>query len=309
MKNSHKYIYMLGVVSIAMTGCSTKKQTLIVPTGTPSLGAATFLKENKNKIEANIVAGAEQLGPAFASKSYDIIIAPVTLGAKMYNANQNYICYKTVVWGNFYFASTKEITSLSDLAGKSITFFGENTTPSIIASAVLKSNNLFDSVEITYVNDVSTANEYLMNNDINCDYILTAEPSLSILKSKNTIYSIDLQEEWNKITSVGSYPQAAIFANKDLLDDEKYVKTLDSLVASYQNATEEKKTDVATAAIEIDPNFSSFKPNLLANALPNCHFGINEDEKEAMEFYFNKLIEMNYGAQIGAKLPDEGFYH
>ena len=36
---------------------------------------------------------------------------------------------------------------------------------------------------------------------------------------------------------------------------------------------------------------------------------VKENEKESIDIYFNKIIELGLGASIGGKLPDENFYY
>ena len=63
-----------------------------MPTGTPSLALANYVKEAKDADSADVslVAGADLLKSAFINKDKDVIVAPVNLGAMMYN---NYEAY------------------------------------------------------------------------------------------------------------------------------------------------------------------------------------------------------------------------
>lgn len=94
MKKNFKFIYIFVVLfsMLFITGCiddSSKKVSVIVPTGTPSLGIANVLND-KTLVDANIVSGSDPLIAAFTNASYDVVVAPVNLGAKLYNANENF---------------------------------------------------------------------------------------------------------------------------------------------------------------------------------------------------------------------------
>ena len=52
-------------------------------------------------LEYEVVAGSSALVAGFVNSSYDIIVAPINLGAKMYNQTPNYTLYKSFIWGNF----------------------------------------------------------------------------------------------------------------------------------------------------------------------------------------------------------------
>ena len=118
-----------------IVGCKKEKEeeqlekiSVIMPTGTPALALANYVKEAKDKDEADVslVAGADLLKSAFINKDKDVIVAPVNLGAMMYNNYEAYVLYKTFVWGNLYLASKNELTSINDLNEKTLVVFGQN---------------------------------------------------------------------------------------------------------------------------------------------------------------------------------------
>ena len=78
--------------------------SIICPSGTPALGLANYYDSVKGA-SFEIVNGADPLVAAFGTKSHDLIVAPVNLGAKFYNTNENYVLAKTFVWGNLFLAS------------------------------------------------------------------------------------------------------------------------------------------------------------------------------------------------------------
>ena len=92
------------IIGIFMTSCTITngegyqdELTMIMPTGTPALALSEFAMTQEN-VKAEVVAGSDPLVAAFTSKSHDIIVAPVNLGAKMYSVYQEYVLYKTFVF-------------------------------------------------------------------------------------------------------------------------------------------------------------------------------------------------------------------
>ena len=305
-----KILFILLFSLILLTGCVTPGEqnqnpvtaelTLIAPSGTPSLGLATYIKENMERSE--IVAGSDPLVSAFTNATHDIIVAPVNLGAKLYKANGNYIHYRTFVWGNTYIASKSPLSNIQDLEGKAITAFGQSSTPGIVLKAILKHYNI--NVEVTYVDDVATANSLLMSGQ--AEIILTAEPSLSKINANGSLSVIDLQAVWADMTNSTSYPQAAIFVKKSVyLDTNKKAALLklDEAIGLTNDANL-----VASAAVEIDTTFNKLGVEVLKRAIPNCHYGLVDNEKDPIETYFNILSDLGLSAMYGGTLPDEGFY-
>ena len=278
---------------------------VISPAGTPALGIASYaeqlLQNEANTVE--IVAGPDPLKAAFIKGTHDIIIAPVNLGSIMYQKNGNYLLYKTSVWGNLFLASKGTLNSIYNLEGKHIVSFGKGSTPEIVLSVILKHYNI--SCEIEYVNDVSEANKALASG--RAEVVLTAEPAISKLLEKMPLNTIDLQDEWKKITNNESYPQAGIFVRKDLVNDRYVNEVLNGLTNSVVEANENPEA-CAKAAVSLHPSFKGLGVETLIHAIPRCHLNIVENEKDAVLFYLQKMIDLGFAAQVGGALPDEGFF-
>lgn len=310
MKKNFKFIYIFVVLfsMLFITGCiddSSKKVSVIVPTGTPSLGIANVLND-KTLVDANIVSGSDPLIAAFTNASYDVVVAPVNLGAKLYNANENfsYILYKTIVWGNYYLVSNEEIATLESLEGKTVLVFGKNSTPDVVLRTLISAQNI--NVNLEYVDDVATANSYLLSGK--ADIIVSAEPSLTKMSANKNFYTLDLQKQWQQLTGSYSLPQAGIFIKKDS-KDEKYLKTvLDKMIESVQMA-QTKPNVLIASAVSVDENLAKIGEGTLQKAIGNCNLRVEETDKEAIEFYFSQVIQLGIGATVGGKLPDEAFYY
>ena len=299
-------IMLLSFVLVACTKTTkeSRQASVIVPSGTPSLAVMNYIKENSDS-KVEVVEGSDPLIAAFANTSYDAIIAPVNLGAKFYNSGtSSYILAKTIVWGNLYIASSENITSIDDLNGEKLVVFGKNSTPDIITRIVLGAKENLN-VEIEYVSDVQTANSLLVSGK--AKYIVTAEPSISKIKDQKGLKTLDLQEEYSKVTGETSYPQAGIFIKKSAKNDEFTNNLVNALLDSVRK-TNSNKEDTANNAVELNQTFKTLGAETLIKAIPNCHFNVYENERSAVNKYLQSLIDLGLGAQVGGKLPDEEFF-
>lgn len=296
-----KSLSLICLSLLLLSSCGdTTTPSIIAPSGTPALGLANFYQDNKDLYSFDIKDGADALVAAFTSGSHDIIVAPTNVGAKV--GRENYLLYQTIVWGNLYVANTEGITSFEGLQGKEVVVFGGTST--IIMNALTKYYNM--EVNFKNADSVADANKLLTSGE--SSIIVSAEPSLSkIKKAKENISTIDLQEEWKKMSNSScSYPQASIFFKKSLkgkIDD-----TLIKLTESINKTISDPKTS-AENAVNMNETFETLGEETLISAIPNCHYGIEENQKEAIEFYFNKLNELGMSAQYGGTLPGEEFYY
>lgn len=276
--------------------------SVVMPTGAPTICLSKFIKDNeKNTIE--IVSGADPLVAAFTNASYDVIVAPVNLGAKFYNQTEDfaYILYRPIVGCNYYILSTEEL-SFTDLDGRDMESFNEAATPGVMLKTLCAYYEI--SPNVHYNSSVGEVNPLLLSGK--ADIILTAEPSKTVVTSKKSFYEIDILALWQEMAgSSYNVPQAGIFVKKECLSNPNFVEMLEAMDESV-------KTDarvLAESAIEVDPNLSSMNVDLLTKAIPNCHFITNPLNQAEIEYYFQKVIDFGLGKTIGNKLPDEGFYY
>ena len=301
-------LMIMAFMSISLSSCTeqSKKVSVIVPTGTPSLGIANVLGQ-KELVDANIVSGSDGLVAAFTNANYDIVVAPVNLGVKFYNSNPNfeYALYETIVWGNYFIASTEsiKINSFQELDGKTLLVFGKNSTPDVVTRTLIKHYNI--NVTLEYVDDVSTANAYLKTGK--ADIIVSAEPSLTKFSQGVKYNTYDLQQEWAKVTGSYSFPQAGIFVKKSLKENEAVLNVLEKMKESVLMATSRPNT-LVTKAVAIDENLNKIGLETLQKAIPICNLRIDENQIDAISYYCQKVIDLGIGQTVGGKLPDEGFY-
>ncbi len=307
------------ILMLVLVGCGGKEEVsvkVLSPAGSPALAQTQFQSTNPSigsnvTVETEIVSDASKLGAAFTSESHDFIYAPINMGVKMYNASSKYQLAATVVFGNNYIVTvTDEEFTFDDLNGVDVTLFGQGNVPAIVANTLFDYNEVTPS-EIEYVAATSdSVNQIILDNSKIC---LIAEPSLSTLKTKlastgvTNLKIIDLQAEWKKMTGNDSYPQAAIFVNKEFAaNNNKIVKNYLDKVSDSVDYANSNANEVAKMAVELEYGFPE---PVLVSAIPlsNLLFKNASESKSSVEYLLNKILESN-GSLIGGKLPDDNFY-
>ncbi len=301
-------LLLIGFVALACESDDGTTLDIIVPAGSPSLAQAYFQHEKPEtddvKYNINVVSGPEPLDAAFGSESHDVIFAPTNRGARLINSGD--VPYKfaaAITWGNFYLVSGQPLESMDDLDGKSITAFGRNSTPDIILQSLLGEYDFDNAPDIQYVSSVQVALGELKADSEKI--VLLAEPVLSVGQmDMDNLHILDLQDEWKTFTGKDSYPQAGIFV-KDSLSKDIVETYLAHIKESVQMANEDPEL-VAEYAEALDYGFP--RP-VLENAIPrsNIRFATAEEAREDLEFFFERILELNPDL-IRGKLPDDGFY-
>ena len=306
------FAIILSFIAIFMFACGEDKKeveeiSLIAPTGTPSLIISKAIVE-RGKVNYEIVQGADALKAAFIKGEKDIIVAPVNLGALMLATNEtfNYEMVNTIVWCNYYIASKEKINSFKELDGKDVVVFGQNSTPDIVFRSLMAHHQI--NPNVSYVASVADANGMMLSGK--ADIIVTAEPALTVLLSKGNFNVLSLKDEWNKMvggdgTKGYDVPQAAVFVNKN--SKEKCESFLEKLEKDIKDVVNNKDI-VVSCAKQIDSNLTN-PDKMYVDALERCNYQIYENQKESIEKYFQKVIDLGLGKTVGGKLPDEAFYY
>ncbi len=239
------------VLLLVLSGCSTPKEEkqlkVLAPKGAPSIALAAYYQENPDSVE--FVDGADVISAALVSPTseYDVIIAPINLGAVLIEKESTeYRLDAVVTWGNLYMVENTELKE-SDLP---VAVFGEGAVPQKIFNTALQ--NVEFSQEIKYFNSVVDVQAQLLSSK--ASYGLVAEPALTAMMAKASEQGLELsvvynlQEKWSEVTGQSNYPQAAVFVKEEVA--KEYADELESLsemmasvnvdnIATYLSGNEE----------------------------------------------------------------------
>ena len=318
----------LGLSLFACGGKTTKKETtkkttttkatttaapkenvkILTPSGTPLMSIGGLIGAEGIEIEA--VNGADPLVSGLSTKTHDIIIAPLTAGAKLSIAGKSeYKLEAVVTTNNTYIISnsTTTLSNITDLKNKKLVAYGQNNTPDIALKNALKTNNIADNeVDITYEADVTTAVSMFTAQASEYDFCLIAEPQLTKLKTNleakgKTLNVLDL----SNYMSTTIY-QAGIFVNPSA-NQTRCNEVIEEIKANitYLNA---HPTEYA-ASIENKNNFfKTMTKEILAASIPTANIGFTKasENKTSINAYFTEVN--NYKAQILNGMVTDEFY-
>lgn len=294
---------------ILLTGCASENKgidslKIVVPSGAPSLA---FYNEIDNSYFNTSDAGS--IVPELKSDSgSDIIVIDTVNGIKALNAGSKYKLAATITFGNFYIASTGHDNDGYMNTGDYIVLFSQNATPDLIFHSIY--GNELDS-NIHYVSAVSDAATCLIKGinitdderDINeepyIDYVLLAEPALSMALGNNKKASVyaNLQEKYEEMSySSDNSPitQASLFVSNRLTDEQihEYLVKLENTINELLDNPEVFADNVSILSdAEIKeifgiPNINIALKVLKSNSI-NLGFKKAYDNKEAIDRYIS----------------------
>lgn len=289
---------------------------VLMPEGIPAVALGGLFEDSK--MEITVVSGPSVLSSELIKKDYDVIVAPIILGAQLYTKGSlNYKLNSILSMGNSFLVckKDKEVASLKDLEGKKIAAYGQNTAPDIVLKAALEAKGVdVSKIEFVYENSVQDVLTNRLMVDSTVDYVLCAEPVISkieiSLKAKvGEISKIDLQEELKEELSL--IPQAGIFVNKEL-DDDTIKKLTDKVKGnvSYLNTNTEAYVDKLSAYKgDYSYIFENLGKEVILNSIPNSSivFLDAKENVETLNKYFNMINKFN-SKILNNNTIDEKFY-
>ena len=301
-----KILFMLfvAVEALVLVGCKTPENSgdgavteevkIITPQGNPFIAVGNLLGEEN--IEIDSVNGAAGVKQALVAGEYDIVIAPLNLGAQLYSKEQSkYVLNSVIALGNTYIVSNKNVKldSIQDLQGKTILAYSQGGTPDIVLQYVLNANNVQATIE--YQPSITEVVPFFVQGQY--DYILAAEPVITNLKvnKKISLNVLDLQDYIQD-----TIMQAAIFVNPDSKQNDLINEVIEKIHANIDEMNSNPE-NYANSIINNDVYFSDLGVDIIAKSIPNANLGFlkAKDNKVKIEAYLT---------MIGYNLPNESFY-
>ncbi len=298
--NKKILILLISIFVLLLSGCKKEEEiSVILPNGTPLIAIAGVSNDNVNYEN---IGNTFLLTAAFTSKSHDIIIAPINVGAKLYNTNSSvYKLDSIITFSNIYLVSKNKLDRVSDLEGKKIAAYGANLTPGIMLEKVLEGINC----EVNYYTGASEVVAFLVNDSVDC--ILTAEPTLSnlIISKKLDLNILDVSKLLED--DIPLIPQAGIFVNPDSKNKDEISKYITQIKENieYLNTS---PSDYSKKIVNINEWLTLLSEEIIKESIPKSNINYIKaiDYKSELKVFYDFLNSVNQEILSGD--IDEEFY-
>ncbi len=290
--------------------------------GPTSMGLVSLMdKEEKGEAagsyEFTMVTDASELVAKMVAGDLDIALVPANMASILYQkTNQGVNVLNINTLGVLYIvAADDSITSVSDLAGKTVYMTGKGTTPDYVFQYLLSANGMSaDDLTIEYKSEATEVAAVLKEQ---ADAIgLLPQPFVTVAMAQNESLKIvlDLTAEWDKVNAAsgdgGSLLTGVTVARSKLLADEATAAAVQLFMDEHAQSAAFTGEDVAAAAELVAKYGIIEKAPVAQKALPYCSIVcIEGDElKEMLSGYLNVLYDQD-PTSVGGQLPDDAFYY
>jgi len=339
-KNTITIILCLILALSLLAGCGTKNATSATDAPKETASATPSPTEQVNVTIAGL-AGPTSIGmikmisekalnsDAYAV-NYEIANAPDTLTAKVINGevqiaalptNAAAVLYNKTegkiqflaqnTLGVLYLVGKDSagITSLKDLAGKTITLSGSGAIPEYAMEYILDKAGIKDSITLNYLTDHASTAQALLAGD--ADLAILPQPFVTQVLAKDASLKIllDINKEWETASGGSSVlSMGCLVVNKDFADANpefiaEFLKQYEASVNYVNDNPKEAAVMVAEAGIVASADIAE-------KAIPYCNIVFKDAQSAKTEIngFLKVLFDFN-PASIGGTMPNDGFYY
>ena len=265
----------------------------------------------KNKYECQVGANADELTPLILQGELDILAVPANLGAILYNNSDKSVQMLAAnMLGAIYVIENGDtISSIEDLAGRTIYTVGKGSTPEYLLNYLLAQHGLTmgedgivefrgDPTEVVGLRGAGTA-----------DVIMLPQPIVTVClgQIEDSRIALDMNEEWNALDNGSVLVTAGLIINRAFA--EAHPEVVATTIEECKESTDWCNANVDEAAVLIEKYDIVAEPIAKAS-MPLCNvvFITGEEMKTATQAYFQVLYDQDPAA-VGGAMPEDDFYY
>lgn len=308
-------------MSAVLGGCGQKEtETVTIRIGSlkgpTSMGLVSLMDQTKNgeagqNYEFTMAAAADEINAAFLKGDLDIVLIPANVASVLYHKTEGQIAVVDInTLGVLYLLESKEtVSSVADLAGRTVYLPGKGTTPDYALQYLLEENGVeIGEVDLQYKSEAAEVISALSEEPDALGLLPQPAATTACMQQKDLRIALDLTEEWDKVTMDSSLVTGVTAVRREFLEqNEAAVQAFvqDHMEsAQFANENVEEAAELV-AALEIVP-----KATVAAQAIPYCNITCltGKDLRTALSGYLDVLAGQNPEA-VGGKVPSDDFYY
>ena len=290
----------------------------MVLSGPTGVGAAKLMADNEaaaqeDKVLASAVVEADNqvVSSALINGDADIAAVATKVAANLVNKNEGSIQVLAVnTLGVLYILEKGDaVTSMADLAGKTVYATGEGANPQYVLNYLLTENGVDPAdVDIQWMTAQEVTAQMVSSEDGICMLPVPAATALMI-QDAGVRQALSLTDEWSKVSD-GQLAMGCIVARTDYIEENP--QGVEAFLAAYEDSIEYMSNpDNLDDAAELVAQYGITANAAIAKAaIPQCNltYLAGDEMKTVLETYYQVLFAAD-PASIGGALPYDSFYY
>lgn len=298
---------------------STVGVRLAVLSGPTGIGAAKLLSDSDagttvNAYDYTIAADNTELVAGLTNGTFDIATMASNAAVSLYNKTEGGV--KIIALGTLGVLHILEsggntnVSSVADLAGKTIWSAGQGANPEYILRYLLSENGIDPDKDVELVfADASEITQKLLTGEAEVAMLPVPAATAAIAKSEGKVRAaLDVTEEWDALETGSQLIMTAVVVRTEFL--EQNPEAVMTFLDEYRDSIDYVNNNLDEAA-ELIAGFGIAPSAPIAKkAIPQCHltFIAGADMAPAISGYYEILWKADPKA-VGGALPDDAIYY
>lgn len=313
MKKVLSVIMAAVMCAILAAGCAAAPAEPINVTalkGPTGMGMTSLLgEEYADKYSVTLSGAPDEVTASIISGETDIAAVPINLASVLYNKTEGDLVMLAVnTLGVLYILdANNEITSVEDLAGKTLYATGQGSTPEYMLDYVLNAYGLKDSVTVEYKAEHSEVATLMAAGEVTLAMLPEPNVTSVLFQNENAKVALSITELWESAS--GTAPvQGCIVARRSFVEENK--KAVEQFLEDYKASVEFVNSNKDAASTLIETYGIVPKAAIAKAAIDNCNivFVVGEEMQEMTDAMLKVLHDAN-PKSVGGKLPGTDFYY
>ncbi len=322
MKKTISLILALTLIITAFAGCAAQPEEEDVTIrigglkGPTSMGLVKVMEDDETGASANdyeftIAGSADEVTPKLIQGELDIAAVPANLASVLYNNTEGAVQLLAInTLGVIYIVEQGEsISSIADLAGKTIYATGKGSTPEYALRYILSENGIDPDTDVTIEWKSEPTEVVATLSSMEGGIAMLPQPYVTVAQGsvEGLRIAVDLTEAWDALDNGSMLLTGVLLVRKEFA--EAHPQAVADFLKEYEASTTYVNENYADAAQLIE-KFDIVKAAVAEKALPYCNitYIAGADMKEPMDGYLQVLFDQN-PASVGGTLPGEDFYY
>ncbi len=293
----------------------TTEINMAVLAGPTGIGASELMSWNDAGKTANhynftVASANDDVVAGLANGDFDIAAVATNVAANLYQKTSGnvQICALNTYGVLYILENGESVSSVSDLAGKTIYATGQGANPEYVLNYILTENGLTpgEDVTIEFMDSESLVTKMATGEIDLCMLPVPAVTSVQMQNSDVRV-ALDLTAEWDNLGTDGVLTMGCVVVRTAFA--QAHPDAVAAFLTEYGESIEAVKSNVEEASQLCEQYGIVAKAAVAAKAIPACNlcFISGEEIKSAIEPYYNVLYSAN-PASIGGELPGDDFY-
>ena len=322
MKKAISLVLVFALIVMTFAGCAaqTEEEDVTIRIGglkgPTSMGLVKVMEDDETGASANdyeftIAGSADEVTPKLIQGELDIAAVPANLASVLYNNTEGAVQLLAInTLGVIYIVEQGEtISSIADLAGKTIYATGKGSTPEYALRYILSENGIDPDTDVTIEWKSEPTEVVATLSSMEGGVAMLPQPYVTVAQGsvEGLRIALDLTEEWDALDNGSMLLTGVLLVRKDFA--EAHPQAVADFLTEYEASTTYVNENNADAAQLIE-KFDIVKADVAEKALPYCNitYIAGTDMKEPMDGYLQVLFDQN-PESVGGTLPGDDFYY